>query len=113
MTQQTPARTTPITGVFAVLTPKPGVTREQIMALMPAEVRATASLYLGGKVRQWYSRGDGRGAVFLLDARSVEEAHAIMEALPLAKAHLVDHELIPVGPLMALGLLMQNPPANA
>jgi hypothetical protein len=37
----------------------------------------------------------------------VEEAHAMMEALPLAQAHLVDHQFVPVGPLVPLGLLVQ------
>jgi hypothetical protein len=32
-----------------------------------------------------------------------------MEALPLAKEHLLDEEYIPVGPLMPLRLLMANP----
>jgi len=31
------------------------------MNVMPAEIRATVKLYLDGKIRQWYSRGDGRG----------------------------------------------------
>jgi hypothetical protein len=97
------------TGVIAVLTAKAGVTREQVMAVMPAEIRGTVQLYLNGKIREWYSRGDGRGAVFLLDTRDVAEAHAIMEGLPLAKESLLDHEYIAVGPLFPLRLLMANP----
>ena len=105
------ARANTTIGVFALVTAKPGVKREQVMALMPAEVRATVRLYLSGKIREWYSRGDGRGGIFLLDAKDVEEARVIMERLPLAEAHLLDHEFIPVGPLMPLGLLMPpNPP---
>ena len=101
------------TGVFALVSPKPGIQREQVMALMPAEIRATVKLYLGGLIRQWYSRADGQGGIFLLNAKDVEEARAIMEGLPLAEAHLLDHEFIPVGPLMPLGLLMPPvPPAQ-
>jgi hypothetical protein len=103
------SRINTVTGVFAVLTPKPGIQREQVMAVMPEEIRATVRLYLAGKIREWYSRGDGRGAVFLLDAKTVEEAEAILEPLPLARAHLVDHNCIPVGPLMALGLFVPDP----
>lgn len=73
------------TGVMVILTVKDGVTRDQFMAVMPAEVRQTVQLYLNGKVREWYSRADGRGAVFLLDAKDVAAAHAVMEDLPLAK----------------------------
>jgi hypothetical protein len=97
------------TGVIVILTAKAGVTREQVMAVMPAEIRDTVQLYLNGKIREWYSRGDGRGAVFLLDTRDVAEAQAIMEGLPLAKENVIDHDYIAVGPLLPLRLLMANP----
>jgi hypothetical protein len=94
---------------LVILTVKAGITREQVMAVMPDEVRQTVQLYLNGKIREWYSRSDGRGAVFLLDARDVAEAHATMDALPLAKQGLIDHEYIAVGPLMPLRLLVTKP----
>jgi hypothetical protein len=103
---QTTSPTT--TGVMIILTVKAGVTREQVMAIMPAEIRQTVQLYLNGKIREWYSRGDGRGVVLLLDSRDVE-AQAIMEGLPLAEHDLMDHEYIAVGPLLPLRLLMTNP----
>ncbi|HEY1505012.1 MAG TPA: hypothetical protein VGF92_11975 [Stellaceae bacterium] len=98
-----------VSGVIVVLAVRPGVTREQVMAVMPAEIRATVQLYLKGKIREWYSRGDGRGVVFLLDTKDVAEAQTIMEDLPLGRENLMDHEYIAVGPLMPLGLLMANP----
>lgn len=94
------------TAVLVILTPRQGVNPQQIMAVMPAEVRATVKLYLDGKIREWYSRGDGKGAIFLVDAKTEDEARALMEALPLAKEHLMDHEYIPIGPLMPLRALM-------
>jgi hypothetical protein len=97
------------TGVMVIITVKAGITREQVMAVMPAEIRQTVQLYLNGKIREWYSRGDGRGALFLLDSRDVAEAQTIMEGLPLAKQNIMDHEYIAVGPLLPLGLLMANP----
>src|SRR4030081_2045207 len=98
-----------ITGVMVTLTVKAGVTREQVMAVMPSEIRQTVQLYLNGKIREWYSRGDGRGVVLLLDTRDVAEAQTIMEGLPLAKQNIVDHEYIAVGPLLPLGLLTAKP----
>jgi len=86
------------TEVLVVETPKHGVTPQQIMAVIPEEIRETVKLYLDGKIRQWYSRGDGKGVVFLVDAKTEDEARAIMETLPLAKEHLMDHQYIPVGP---------------
>jgi hypothetical protein len=94
------------TEVLVIQTPRQGVTFQQVMAVIPAEVRATVNLYLDGKIREWYSRGDGKGVVFLVDAKTEDEARSIMETLPLAKEHLMDTEYIPVGPLMPLRALM-------
>ena len=94
------------TEVLVILTPKQGVTPQQIMTVIPEEIRATVKLYLDGKIRQWYSRGDGKGVVFLIDAKTEDEARAVMETLPLSKEHLMDYEYIPVGPLMPLMGLM-------
>jgi len=94
------------TAVLVIQTPKPGVTFAQIMAVMPSEVNATVKLYLDGKIREWYSRGDGKGVIFLVEAKSEDEARGIMETLPLAKEHLMEVQYIPVGPLMPLKMLI-------
>ena len=94
------------TEVMVILTVKQGVTRQQVMAIMPSEIRETVKLYLDGKIHQWYSGGDGKGVIFLVDAKTQDEARAVMETLPLSKEQLVDHEYIPVGPLMPLMELM-------
>jgi hypothetical protein len=109
---QSQASTAATTGVFALLKAKDGVTREQVMAIMPAEIRATVQLYLEGKIREWYTREDGRGAVFLLNTKDVAEAASIMDSLPLAKENVLDHEYIPVGPLMPLRLLLADQSAK-
>ena len=97
-----------ITGVLAILSPKPGVTLEQIMKIMPAEIRATVPLYLDGKIQQWFTRGDGRGVIFMLNCKDVAEARALIEGLPLSKENLVSEEFIPVGPLLPLGMLLRD-----
>ena len=74
---------------------KPSADHEQSCRLRSG---ATVKLYLDGNIRHWYSRGDGRGVVFFLDVKTPEEAHAIMDTLPLSKESLMDHEYIPVGP---------------
>ncbi len=94
------------TEVLVIQTPKDGVTPDQIMAVMAAEIRATVKRYLDGKIREWYSRGDGKGVIFLVDAKTEDEARAFMETLPLAQ--LMNHEYIPVGPLMPLRMLMRQ-----
>ena len=57
------------TEVMVILTARQGIGREQIMKVMPAEIRATVKLYLDGKIRHWYSRGEGRGVVLFLDVK--------------------------------------------
>jgi hypothetical protein len=115
MTQQTQSgaasgvRTVPTpktTAVLVIETAKQGVTAQQIMAVIPEEIRATVKLYLDGKIREWYSRGDGKGVIFLVNASNEDEARALMETLPLAKEELIDHQYVPVGPLMALRALI-------
>jgi hypothetical protein len=101
-----------ITGVLAMLSPKPGVVPGQIMKIMPAEIRATVPLYLDGKIQQWYMRGDGRGVIFILNCKDEAEARALLESLPLSQANLVDGQFIPVGPLLPLGLLLRDSPTN-
>ncbi len=96
----------PTTEVLVIETPRQGVTAQQIIAVMPSEVRETVKLYLDGKIREWYSRGNGKGVIFLVDAKTEDEARAMMETLPLAKEQLMDHEYIPVGPLMPLRMLI-------
>jgi hypothetical protein len=101
-----------ITGVLTILTPKPGVTVEQVMKVMPAEIHATVPLYLDGKIQQWFTRGDGKGVIFLLNCKDVDEARALVESLPLSKENLVDEQFIPVGPLLPLGILLRDNPNN-
>jgi len=100
------------TAVLVIETAKQGVTAQQFMAVIPAEIRATVKLYLDGKIHQWYSRGDGKGVIFLVHAKHEDEARAIMEALPLAKEELIDHQYIPVGPLMPLRALLGSEKAQ-
>src|ERR1700719_3386715 len=101
-----------ITGVLTILTPKTGLTVEQVMKIMPAEIRATVPLYLDGKIQQWFTRGDGRGVIFLLNCKDVAEARALIESLPISKENLMDEQFIPVGPLLTVGMLLKDNPTN-
>jgi hypothetical protein len=106
---QTPATPLKTTDVLVMLTVKPGVTRDQIQKAMPEEVRATVRLYLAGKIRQWFSRADGKGVVFILNSNDVAEAKSVMEQLPLAKENLVDYEFTAMTPLAPLTALLGTP----
>jgi hypothetical protein len=97
------------TRILAVLTLKEGIPRDQFAKVMPGEVRDTVQLYLNGRIEQWYARVDGKGVVFILDCKTVEEAKELMDALPLSKAKFASFEYMPLGPLTPLRLLLAPP----
>jgi hypothetical protein len=99
----------PTTGVLTTLTIKAGVERPALGKVMPDEVRETMKLYLDGKIQQWWARADGKGVVFVLNARTVAEAKAVTDLLPLSKANLADFEYTALTPLTPLRMLLTDP----
>ncbi|WP_242665947.1 hypothetical protein [Paraburkholderia ginsengiterrae] len=109
MAQPTPMPTTPITKILAIGTFPPGTDMQLVQHTLPTEVRETAQLYLEGKIDQWYSLQDQPGVVFILNVTDVSQAHEMLEALPLGKAHLMTFSLLPIGPLKPLSKLLNSP----
>jgi hypothetical protein len=93
--------------VMAIASPKPGLTPEQLKPHMAGEVPATLKLYLDGKVEQFWFR-EKAGPIFLMNVDSVDDAKATLNMLPLVAANLFTYELMPVGPLVPLGRLIQG-----
>jgi hypothetical protein len=85
-------------------------TPESLGKVLPFEVRATARLYLAGKIDQWFFQTESNGVVFLMNVTSRDEAHELLEQLPLGVAGLMEFDLIALGPLKPLGLLLGEPP---
>jgi len=94
--------------VFALGTIVKPVTPEQRGQVMPREVPATLQRYLDGKIEQFWARTDAPGVVFLLNVESIDEAKAMVNALPLVTDGFAKYDFIPVGPLAPLGLLIQG-----
>jgi muconolactone delta-isomerase len=92
--------------VMAIGTLKP-LSQEQRQRYLPKEVPATLQLYLDGKMEQFWLRNKEEGVIFLLNVDSVDEADRLLKALPLGQAGLLTFELMPIGPLLPLGLLMK------
>jgi hypothetical protein len=80
--------------------------RDVIRQIMQSEVKDTVTLYLAGRLDQWFVRQDTNGVVFLLNASSVSEANEMLAKLPLVHAKQMEFELIPLGPLSPLRYLM-------
>jgi len=93
--------------VFALYTVKGPLTPELRRDVMPHEVPATLKLYLEGKIEQFWFR-ENAGPIFLMNVDSVDEAKGTLSKLPLVAQNLATLELIPVSPLMPLGLLIQG-----
>jgi hypothetical protein len=51
-------------------------------------------------------------ALSLIDAETADEARTVIDTMPLSKEHLMDHEYIPVGPLMPLMALVGDGPGS-
>ncbi|RDS79892.1 hypothetical protein DWU98_15735 [Dyella monticola] len=93
--------------VFAIGTASAALTPEQLQKHMPHEVPATLKLYLDGKVEQFWFR-EKVGPIFLMNVDSVEQAKATLDSLTLVAEKLMTYELMPVGPLIPLGRLIQG-----
>lgn len=98
----------PTTKVLAIGHLTSAMTPDQRRSIMPSEVADTVRLYLGGKIDQWYTRQDQPGVVFVLNVQSTDEAHALLSALPLGTAKLMEFDLIPLGPLNPLRILLSG-----
>ena len=84
------------------------LTPEQRQKYLPTEVPKTLRLYLDGKIEQFWLREKSAGVIFLMNVDSLEEAKAAVDELPLAAAGFMKYDLMPIGPLAALGLLIQG-----
>jgi hypothetical protein len=93
--------------VFAIYSVKSALTPEQRKEHMSREVPATLKLYLESKIEQFWFR-ENAGPIFLMNVESVDQAKAALDTLPLVAAKLATFELMPVSPLMPLGLLIQG-----
>ncbi len=98
----------PTTHVLAIGRLTSGTTQQDLAPVIQQEVRDTLRLYLAGRIDQWFVRKDQPGVIFLMNATTVAEAHAVLEKLPMGVGKLMEFELIPVGPLSPLGLLLQG-----
>lgn len=65
---------------------------------MEREAKKVLSLMAEDVVREVYSRHDGKGAIFVLEAASVEAVEARFSELPFVQNGLLTFEIYAVGP---------------
>lgn len=85
-----------------------GLNIEERLKVMPDEVRETVKLYLTGAIEQWYVKSDMSGVVFVMNITTVEQAHQLLEQLPLGIADMMVFDFIPLGPITPLRFLLPN-----
>ena len=88
--------------IIAVLAPSPTAGADTIKAHAVEENRAVWELYRQGSLREMHFRTDRPGAVFRLEAASLEEARTMLAELPMVALGVLVPELIPVGPFLPL-----------
>lgn len=85
--------------------PRPGATLEKYQPHLLDEVRHGWQLYKDGVVREIHFRQDRPGVAIVLECESVEAARQVLGEYPLARAGLIDWDVIPLGPFMNWELL--------
>ncbi len=94
--------------LLAIGRPRGGVDApREIARHAAAEMRELWELYRDGTVREMYSPG-GPGAVLVLEAAAREDAGQALAGLPLARAGVIEFELIELHPFAALGMLFAD-----
>jgi hypothetical protein len=99
----------PTTKLLAIGSFAANATPKMWMPILPSEVRETVRLYLDGKIDQWYVKQDQSGVVFIMNLTDPQEAHALLDKLPLGQAGLMTFQFIPLGPIGPLRLLLSGP----
>lgn len=94
--------------ILAIDTVREDASPDVIRANFLKEVAHTIKMYLADVVREVYFRQDRSGTVMVLEAPSVEEARTLIDTLPLVRQGQIGFELIPLGPYVPLGLLIEE-----
>lgn len=76
----------------------PGTTPEAFAPHLKAEAARVWELYKSGGLREMYFRQERSEAVLILECADVQEAHTLLDSLPLVQAGLIGFEVIPLVP---------------
>jgi hypothetical protein len=84
--------------VIVIATRKQDAKPEDFEPHLDAEVKHALGMYRDEAVREIYSRGDGKGAIVVLECDDVAHAERLMGGLPLAAAGLLSFEFYATKP---------------
>jgi muconolactone delta-isomerase len=84
--------------ILAIEKEIPGLTADDFKPHGKAEAARVWELYQAGVFRELYFRRDRSEAVLILECADVDEAHEVLNTLPLVKEGLITFEVIPLEP---------------
>lgn len=86
---------------------QPGVSTEQIVALRLAEAAAVWRLVAAGTIREIYYCPERPAVIGVLEGENMDQARAVMAALPMPSAGLIDFDFFTLQPYDQFGLLFR------
>lgn len=78
-----------------------------IMELRVPEARHAWEMYTSGFIREMYMTPDGRGAMLILEAESLEAAQEALDELPLVRANQIAFDLTAMMPFTPFAALFE------
>lgn len=82
--------------ILAIMTGAEGRTKEEFLPYQIGEERTVWRHWKDGLLRQMWFRTDRLGAVFILEAESVEAVERILPEFPMIRDGLLVAELVPL-----------------
>jgi hypothetical protein len=92
--------------ILAVSKMKEDADRSKMGPHLSNEVKHTLEAYLDGHIRNFWFQAEGSGIVLLLESADKEEAQRVLGEMPLVVAGFIEFDVIPLQPLMPLGMLI-------
>ena len=71
--------------------------------LTEAEIAQARALYAQGFIRQLWHRGDTTGVCMIIEAESEAHVRQGLDTLPLARAGMLDIQIVPLKPYAGFG----------
>ena len=92
--------------ILAISKMKEGADRDKMGPHLSDEVKHTLEVYLDGHIRNFWFQVERQGIVLLLESADKEEAERVLGEMPLVVGGFIDFDIIPLQPLMPLGMLI-------
>jgi hypothetical protein len=84
--------------ILVTLQATEGTKPEDLHTHIVEENQVVWQLYKADIIREMYFRGDGRGAIFVLESASIDIAKEAFSQLPMVRDEMLVAEFIPLNP---------------